>query len=124
MKLERVERDPGLNTTGMVAWMMNLKSPECPQGRQVVAISNDITYQSGAFGPREDCLFRAATELALEERLPLIYLAANRWGAGWGGGWGAVPCWLHARSVCICRGRESVCVCLCAAMFPTADLKL
>jgi hypothetical protein len=45
----------------------------------VVAIANDITYQSGAFGPREDCLFRAATELALEERLPCIYLAANRW---------------------------------------------
>jgi len=77
LKLERVEREPGLNTTGMVAWMMNLKTPECPQGRQVVAIANDITYQSGAFGPREDCLFRAATELALEERLPLVYLAAN-----------------------------------------------
>lgn len=35
LKLERVEREPGLNTTGMVAWMMNLKTPECPQGRQV-----------------------------------------------------------------------------------------
>ena len=45
---------------------------------QVVAISNDITYQSGAFGPPEDTLFKAATELALEERLPLVYLAANR----------------------------------------------
>lgn len=53
---------------------------------QVVAIANDITYQSGAFGPREDCLFKAATELALEERLPLIYLAANRWGAVGRGG--------------------------------------
>jgi hypothetical protein len=46
-----------------------------------VAIANDITYQSGAFGPREDCLFRAATELALEEKLPCIYLAANRFGS-------------------------------------------
>jgi hypothetical protein len=91
LKLERVEREPGLNTTGMVAWMMNLKTPECPQGRQVVAIANDITYQSGAFGPKEDCLFRAATELALEERLPLIYLAANRWGGV--GAWALAVGW-------------------------------
>jgi hypothetical protein len=61
--------------------------PPHPNPPKVVAIANDITYQSGAFGPREDCLFRAATELALEERLPLVYLAANRWGARgrWGG---------------------------------------
>lgn len=40
-------------------------------------MANDITYSSGAFGPREDAVFRAITEYALEERLPLIYLAAN-----------------------------------------------
>ena len=44
---------------------------------QVVAIANDITYNSGAFGPREDAVFRAATEWALEEKLPVVYLAAN-----------------------------------------------
>ena len=27
---------------------------------QVVAIANDITYNSGAFGPKEDAAFRAA----------------------------------------------------------------
>jgi len=43
----------------------------------VVAVSNDITFSSGSFGPREDAVFRAATEYALEERLPLVYLAAN-----------------------------------------------
>jgi len=42
-----------------------------------VAVANDITYSSGSFGPREDAVFRAATEYALEERLPLLYLAAN-----------------------------------------------
>ena len=47
------------------------------QGRQVVAIANDITFQSGAFGPLEDAVFRAATELALEHHLPVVYLAAN-----------------------------------------------
>ena len=43
----------------------------------MIAIANDITHNSGAFGPREDAVFRAATELALAERLPLVYLAAN-----------------------------------------------
>jgi acetyl-CoA carboxylase/biotin carboxylase 1 len=40
-------------------------------------VANDITFSSGSFGPREDAVFRAATEYALEERLPLLYLAAN-----------------------------------------------
>lgn len=44
---------------------------------QVVAIANDITVNLGSFGPDEDAIFRAATEYALAERLPLIYLAAN-----------------------------------------------
>ena len=47
------------------------------QGRRIVAVSNDITFQSGAFSPKEDAVFRAAVELALEEKLPLVYLAAN-----------------------------------------------
>lgn len=78
LKLQRVQRGPGQNKgIGMVAWHMTLKTPECQQGRQIIAVANDITYQSGAFGPKEDALFRAAGELALEERLPLVYLAAN-----------------------------------------------
>ena len=42
-----------------------------------MAIANDITFSSGAFGPVEDTMFRAAAEHALAERLPLVYLAAN-----------------------------------------------
>ena len=44
---------------------------------QVIAVANDITYNSGAFGPREDAMFRAATEHALQHELPIVYLAAN-----------------------------------------------
>ena len=44
---------------------------------QVIAIANDITYNSGAFGTREDAMFRAATEHALQHELPIVYLAAN-----------------------------------------------
>ena len=44
---------------------------------QLVAVANDITFSSGSFGTKEDAVFRAATEYALEEKLPIIYLAAN-----------------------------------------------
>ncbi|PRW58200.1 acetyl- carboxylase 1-like isoform A [Chlorella sorokiniana] len=75
--LTPVTRPASQNEVGVVAWVMTLRTPECPQGRQVVAIANDITHNSGAFGPPEDAMFRAATEWALEERLPVVYLAAN-----------------------------------------------
>ncbi len=157
--LARTSRPPGRNDCGMVAWVMTLRTPECPQvrrgsgrahasrprrrgaslacsplpgaawngstpacrgfclfcrrlaagrlaavcghrggsggalslvpspagrgwcvraqGRQVVAVANDLTFQSGAFSPREDALFKGAAELACQERLPLVYLAAN-----------------------------------------------
>ncbi|KAL4525084.1 hypothetical protein Ndes2526A_g07171 [Nannochloris sp. 'desiccata'] len=65
------------NSVGVVAWVLTLRTPECPQGRQIVAIANDITHASGAFGPAEDAMFRAATEFALEQKLPVVYLAAN-----------------------------------------------
>lgn len=65
------------NSVGVVAWILTLRTPECPHGRQVVAVANDITHSSGAFGPLEDAMFRAATEFALEEKLPVLYLAAN-----------------------------------------------
>ena len=42
-------RPPAQNTVGVVAWLMTLRAPEAPQGRQVVAIANDITYNSGGW---------------------------------------------------------------------------
>jgi len=77
LRLQRVQRGPGENDIGMVAWHMTLKTPECQQGRQVIAVANDITHQSGAFKPREDAVFRAAGRAGTAERLPLVYLAAN-----------------------------------------------
>ena len=75
--LEPVNRPPNQNKVGVVAWLMTLHTPEYPMGRQIVTIANDITHSFGAFGPEEDAMFRAATEFALENRLPVIYLAAN-----------------------------------------------
>eukprot|EP00803_Ostreobium_quekettii_P003946 evm.model.scf_1945.1 EVM.evm.TU.scf_1945.1 scf_1945:1899-19188(+) len=76
-RLEKVSTPIGQNKIGMVAWLMTLKTPERPQGRKVVAVSNDTTFQYGAFGPKEDALFEAAVNYALAEKLPVVYLAAN-----------------------------------------------
>lgn len=75
--LEFVSTTFGKNSIGMIAWLMTLKTPECPFGRQIVAIANDITFQSGSFGPKEDDMFKAATEYALQQKVPVVYLAAN-----------------------------------------------
>ena len=42
----------------MVAWRMTLKTPEFPDGRDVIVIANDITFLIGSFGPRDDILFQ------------------------------------------------------------------
>lgn len=71
------EREPGLNDVGMVAWHMRLKTPEYPDGRDLVVICNDITYQAGSFGTKEDILFFKASEYARVRGLPRVFLAAN-----------------------------------------------
>lgn len=75
--LKFVSTSVGMNTIGMLAWLMTLKTPECSYGRQLVVIANDITFQSGSFGPKEDAMFQLATEYALQEKIPVVYLAAN-----------------------------------------------
>lgn len=61
----------------MVAFRMKMKTPEYPEGRDIIVICNDITHQIGSFGPREDELFLKASELARSEGIPRIYIAAN-----------------------------------------------
>nr|ASZ00198.1 acetyl-CoA carboxylase 1 [Geranium incanum] len=72
-----VERQPGLNDVGMVAWCMEMSTPEFPSGRTIFVVANDVTFKAGSFGPREDAFFSAVTDLACKKKLPLIYLAAN-----------------------------------------------
>ena len=61
----------------MVAWEMCLCTPECPSGRTVVVIANDVTHIIGSFGPREDALFSAASLHARSLHVPRIFLACN-----------------------------------------------
>ena len=74
--LER-KRYPGENDVAMVAWKISFKTPEYPQGRDVIVIANDITTHHGSFGVREDKLFLRASELARKLKVPRIYLSAN-----------------------------------------------
>uniref|UniRef100_A0A8C4PAL5 acetyl-CoA carboxylase n=1 Tax=Dromaius novaehollandiae TaxID=8790 RepID=A0A8C4PAL5_DRONO len=76
-QLVQMNRLPGGNEVGMVAFKMKLKTPEYPKGRDIVLICNDITHKIGSFGPEEDLLFLRASELARAEGVPRIYIAAN-----------------------------------------------
>ncbi|CAF5043321.1 unnamed protein product, partial [Rotaria sp. Silwood1] len=70
-------RSPGENNCGIVAWRIHLKTPECPSGRTIIVIANDITYKIGSFGIEEDLLFQRTSELARLERIPRVYISAN-----------------------------------------------
>ncbi|XP_075219792.1 acetyl-CoA carboxylase isoform X3 [Lycorma delicatula] len=71
------KRLPGENNVGMVAWRMTLNTPEYPDGREIILIANDITYQIGSFGPKEDIVFGLASEFARKLKIPRIYISAN-----------------------------------------------
>lgn len=58
-ELER-RSQAGVNDRGMVAWEMELWTPDAPNGRKIVVISNDITYQIGSFSMREHRLYYKA----------------------------------------------------------------
>nr|XP_020449981.1 acetyl-CoA carboxylase 2 isoform X2 [Monopterus albus] len=76
-RLVQMNRLPGDNDVGMVAFRMKMKTPEYPEGREIIVICNDITHMIGSFGPQEDELFLRASELARAEGIPRIYIAAN-----------------------------------------------
>ena len=77
LEMTETQTVPGQNDVGMVAWMVTLKTPEFPAGRQFVLISNDITKSAGSFGTREDVVFKMASEYARKKRVPRLYCAAN-----------------------------------------------
>lgn len=67
----------GKNTCGMVVWKLTMYTPECKDGRDMILIANDITFQSGSFGVIEDEVFQLASEMARDLKIPRFYIAAN-----------------------------------------------
>ena len=61
---------PGHNDNGMVAWKIELKTPEYPKGREIIVIANDISHQLGTFGPKEDLMFKLASDYARAKKIP------------------------------------------------------
>lgn len=76
-QLRQLKRAPGMNRIGMVAWLMEILTPECPSGRLLIVIANDVTIQAGSFGPAEDNFFAAASRLARQMGIPRLYVSAN-----------------------------------------------
>jgi len=75
--LVKGSRPIGSNTIGMVAWHVTMKTPEYPEGRDVIFIANDVTVQSGSFGVEEDEVYYKASVYARENKLPRVYIACN-----------------------------------------------
>ncbi|CAN0308491.1 unnamed protein product, partial [Ectocarpus fasciculatus] len=75
--LQKQFRVVGTNKVGMLAWHVMMRTPEYPEGREIVVIANDVTFQSGSFGVAEDDFFLAASEYARKLGLPRIYISSN-----------------------------------------------
>ena len=59
-----MQRGAGAIDISMIVWLMELKTVEYPNGRQVVINANDSTHKAGSFGTREDVVFKMASEFA------------------------------------------------------------
>jgi len=76
-ELVKEKRFPGNNKIGMLAWVTTLKTPQYPEGRQVVFIANDVTVQSGSFSVLEDDFFFKASEYARVRGIPRVFISCN-----------------------------------------------
>ncbi|KAJ1549144.1 acetyl-coenzyme-A carboxylase [Cladochytrium tenue] len=76
-EIDESDREMGLNTSGMVAWKLDMNTPEYPEGRSIIVVANDITLGIGSFGPTEDDVFYKASEYARQLGIPRIYISAN-----------------------------------------------
>jgi acetyl-CoA carboxylase/biotin carboxylase 1 len=70
-------RGIGTNKIGMVGFLAKMKTPEYPEGREVVVIANDVTVQSGSFGVEEDEFYFKVSKYARENKLPRVYISCN-----------------------------------------------
>lgn len=75
--LSKSKRFPGSNSIGMLAWHCLMKTPQYPDGREIIIIANDVTIQSGSFGVMEDEFFFKASEYARQRGLPRVFLSCN-----------------------------------------------
>ena len=70
-------RIAGSNDIGMVAWQCFMKTPEYPDGREIVLVGNDCTFMSGSFGVKEDDFYFAVSQYARTKEAFPVYIASN-----------------------------------------------
>jgi len=70
-----IERAPERNILSIVVWKVRIKTPEAPEGRDIVIVSGDMTIRGGSVAIREDMTYAAASELASAEGIPFVYFA-------------------------------------------------
>lgn len=75
--LMRQRAETAGNDRGMIAWLVELRTPDSPNGRQLVVISNDITFKAGSFSMREHRLYFKAGEFCRKLKIPRLFIAAN-----------------------------------------------
>lgn len=76
-ELMRKRAENAANDRGMIAWLVELRTPEAPNGRQMVVICNDIVFKAGSFSMREHRLYFKAGEYCRKLKIPRIFIAAN-----------------------------------------------
>ncbi|KJP89997.1 hypothetical protein AK88_00453 [Plasmodium fragile] len=67
----------GQNNLSVIGLLMNVKTIEYKEGRDVIFILNDITTHGGSFSVVEDQLFYAISSYAREKKIPRIYISCN-----------------------------------------------
>lgn len=73
-----INRDDPSQTNGAVAFRLTMKTPEYPDGREmIIVIANDVNVSNGSFSPREAALYTAAARRAIDEGIPFIAIQAN-----------------------------------------------
>ena len=63
----------------MVGFSCTFRTPEYPEGREVVIVANDVTYQSGSFGVAEDDFFAKVTRFAAAGGVPQSVPVLKQW---------------------------------------------
>ncbi|CAD2111750.1 biotin carboxylase subunit of acetyl CoA carboxylase, putative [Plasmodium vinckei] len=67
----------GQNKLSVIGLLMNVKTDEYKEGRDIVFIINDITTNGGAFSVLEDELFYGVSCYAREKKIPRISISCN-----------------------------------------------
>ncbi|ANQ09769.1 Biotin carboxylase subunit of acetyl CoA carboxylase [Plasmodium coatneyi] len=67
----------GQNKLSVIGLLMNVRTVEYKEGRDVIFIINDITTHGGSFSVVEDQLFYAISSYAREKKIPRIYISCN-----------------------------------------------